>query len=120
MAIAWPAELPQSPNAEGWQRSAQNQLWTFTPDAGPDFARPAGRKGFLESASFVLTFEELAVFEAFFRETLVMGTLVFSMADPLTRQERLVRFTPSDSPYSYALQGINHVLLTCQLEEIPS
>ena len=120
MAIMWPASLPQAPNVDGWNRTAQSQLWTFTPDAGPDFARPAGRKGFTESASFVLTFEELAIFEAFFSETLSMGALVFSMTDPLTRRERLVRFATSDAPYSYTLHGVNHVLLTCQFEEMPS
>lgn len=120
MAIMWPAELPQSPNVDGWNRTAQNQLWTFTPDAGPDFARPAGRKGFTETASFVLTFAELALFEEFFHETLSMGALAFSMTDPITRQDRLVRFAPGGEPYSYAMHGVSHVLVTCQFEEMPA
>ena len=120
MAIMWPTELPQSPNVEGWNRTAQNQLWTFTPDAGPDFARPAGRKGFTETASFVLTFAELALFEEFFHETLSMGALAFSMIDPITRQDRLVLFAPVSEPYSYAMHCVSHVLLTCTFEEMPA
>lgn len=119
MAVMWPASLPQAPNVDGWSRSAQNQLWTFTPDAGPDFARPAGRKGRKESASFVLTLEELAVFEQWFEEGLAYGSRVFTMTDPLTQAERLVRFVPGEEPYSYSMHGVNHVLLTCSFEEMP-
>ena len=120
MAIAWPGALPQAPNADGWTRTAQRQTWTFSPDAGPDFVRPAGRKGHVETAGFVMTMDELDIFEAFFNETLSMGSLAFIMADPLTKRSRLVRFAPGQDPYSIGTFGVNHVLVTCNFEVLPS
>ncbi|MBR5735069.1 MAG: hypothetical protein IKX79_05990 [Desulfovibrionaceae bacterium] len=104
--INWPASLPQNPLLSSFGEEGQASRWTFEPDGGPSYARPAGRKGDKLRVTFLMTPAQAATFKSWFHNTVREGVLCFNWWDAGANVSRLVRFSPSaSSPYSVSVRA---------------
>lgn len=83
---AWPAILPQAPLLQGLSGGPQDVRASFQPEIGPPIERPRTTAE-IEIWNMPLppmTGAQYATFEAFWRDTLAMGTLPFVWKHPVT------------------------------------
>jgi hypothetical protein len=93
-SIYWPAELPATLLMEGLSAKPKSNVIRTAMDAGPQKARrryTASTKIF--TGRLLLTAEQRAVFEQFYRTALADGVLRFNFTDPQTLEGREFRFT---------------------------
>ncbi len=118
--INWPASLPPNPLLSSFGEEGQASRWTFEPDGGPSYARPAGRKGDKLRVTFLMTAAQAETFKLWFHNTLREGVLCFNWRDAGADETRLVRFSPSSSsPYSVSVRAANMREVSMEWEVMP-
>nr|WP_300312734.1 hypothetical protein [Halomonas sp.] len=119
--IQWPAELPQEPLADGYREVPGNNVLESGMDAGPKKTRR--RFTAVEKPlplSFLLEADQADIFEDFFENTLLDGSLPFSMLHPRKKTPVTMLFVGKEK---YALEplgsGTYYQQLTMNLEIQP-
>jgi hypothetical protein len=112
----WPLELPQRPLG-GLRIMPQNNRVSFEPDVGPTIdRRRASTSNTMFSAEFDLTsFYQKQVFEEWYRDTLLDGTLPFWWEDPTDCVEYEWKFYGKEAPYEMTANRGFHISLTVRL-----
>ena len=96
MASQWPLALQQKLNVSGFQKNLGDTRVTTEMDVGPKKVRSRFTRGVdTYSASILLDFDDVSVFESFYKTTLNNGTLPFEFTDPFTETTAEFRFTPN-------------------------
>jgi hypothetical protein len=93
----WPSELPPAPTPDSWTETPQPNTLGFQPDVGRRTTRRrATASGSNCQATFVMTDEQLEIFQEWWEFDLQDGTMPFLFAHP----KRLVSFMFTfDEPY---------------------
>ena len=90
----WPAGLPQDVSKEGYGESPPDTLLRTSFDAGPVKQRSRTSSAATPvEATMDMTLEELQMFDEFFSQTLVNGSLSFDWIHPRTKAPAVLRFT---------------------------
>lgn len=98
--ITWPASLPCS--LRGKQRTPVPNVIAFGTEVGSGkVRRRSTARGKKQTFPFVLSRDQVAIFEAFFEDDLRDGALSFRWADPVTLVTHEWRFDVQQ-PYSLA------------------
>lgn len=104
MTPEWPASLPQCP-LRGKQRSPRSNVVAFGTEVGQGKLR---RRSTARTKSIPMTFRltrtEVPVFEAFFEDDLLDGSLPFTMYDSTDEMVHSWLFDPQ-APYTCAEQA---------------
>jgi len=118
----WPATLPQTPPLEGIQIGGPSGAFVeHQMDAGPPQTRRRST-AVRRPATFTyqhLTQTQIEVFEDWFENDLVSGTLTFTMPHPITDLDRTWKFINPASPYSISPMTRTTYQLTISLELLP-
>lgn len=123
MAIVWPAELPTTMLYRNVSGQLQRGSVRTQMDAGPAYTRArftAAPRPY--SGSLMMTGDQLATFDSFWRDTLKMGSLPFEWYDPRNgNSAELVRFTsePRISPLAPFANGAERWSVQVELEVLP-
>lgn len=104
MTASWPIALPQCPLLE-FEETARGSVVSFEPESGPPIRR---RRSSVWLTEFPVTFRmdgaQVAAFETFVRQTIVGGTLPFTMKHPRTHLIVVVRMI-GEKPYVIRRNG---------------
>lgn len=85
MPALWPASLPQSLTIASHDEVDRDNLVRFQPTSGPpQLRRVATAVSRNVNGSLVLTYEQLDILQAFFRDTLKSGALAFEWKNHIT------------------------------------
>lgn len=91
MAI-WPTELPQVPLLSGYGEKAANNSIRSKMDVGPAKSRRRISAGVRDhKMQYVVTSAQLAIFEEFYEDTLLSGSVSFEWEHPRTKVDGLWR-----------------------------
>ena len=116
MTINWPGSLAQCP-VIGWSEQKLPNVASFTPEIGPPIRRRRGSAaGRVLSATFHMTRDQAAIFDAFFEEALYDGALPFQMTHPRTGLTIMCLF--EDVPQLQSVSG-SHYVLEASLRILP-
>jgi hypothetical protein len=103
---AWPATVPDEPDAGSYTEQYVSNLSAFQPDAGPPTTlRRSTIKSSKIQCSFFMTPAELEDFRAFFEDDLGDGSLPFTWTNPVYGVSKRYLFAP-DSPPQWAPIGV--------------
>ncbi|MEN6535653.1 MAG: hypothetical protein ABFD89_18460 [Bryobacteraceae bacterium] len=98
MVDAWPATLPQC-FIVGYSDGEGDGLIETAPDIGPPISRPRSTAVVRPlSGAMRMTRAQIAILSAFFRTTLLRGSLPFSFTDPTFGGTVLVKFPKGSQP----------------------
>lgn len=100
---AWPATLPQRPNADGYQEQKADITLRSPMDAGPPKMRPLYRSAPTDLlVPLILTTAQRATLETFYESTLGFGTAPFDWVHPSTEAAASLMFTgrPGYTPFA--------------------
>lgn len=116
-SIDWPATLPQTLQRDGLSTKDQSAVVRTDMDTGPAKVRLRFTAAVENiKGNILLTEEQLAIFQTFFRTTTKRGTLRFNMLHPVSCQTKEFRFKgePDINPSS---EG--HFIASLELEVLP-
>ena len=98
--IIWPQTLPQASLVNGYEETPRSNAAVFKPEVGDEISRRRSTVRVTEiRCSFIMTKEQFADFESFFRHELSDGIRPFRMPDHLRGGDAVVRFSLSSQPY---------------------
>jgi len=89
----WPAELPQHFLVQGLRQTLGDPVVRSQPEIGPPRTRPRSTQAFSTWSGTIRTNkDQSAVFLAFWRDTLLFGSLPFDWVEPGTATPRTFLF----------------------------
>jgi len=115
--ITWPSTLPQAPLARSFREQPGRNVVTTEMEVGPPKRRPrstATVKRF--SMTFLMTGDEVDIFETFYQDTAKQGTIPFDFTHPRTQQT--IELSIADDPIYRTVDGLNYQV-TVRLEQAP-
>jgi hypothetical protein len=113
----WPATLPAAPATSGWQETPEDNVARFQPDVGPPkLRRRYTGSGSKVSARFLMTTDQCADLDDFFRGDLADGSLPFTWAHPVTGASLTWVF---EGPPSYEASDYGLFNVSVQLRRLP-
>lgn len=119
MATTWPAQLQQKLNVAGFQKIYGDTRVYSEVDVG----RPKIRSRYTVavdeySCQILLDFDEVSIWETFYKTQLGNGTLTFDYNDPFTQQPTEFQFSPTETPTLVPLGG-RVFSLTMRWQKVP-
>ncbi len=116
-SIDWPSSLPQTLRLDGLKTKDQEATVRTDMDTGPAKVRLRFTAASEDvSGSLLLTADELAILQTFFRTTVKRGTLRFNMIHPVTLLTKEFRFKSSPDT---APSGDGNFIASLSLEAMP-
>jgi hypothetical protein len=118
MATSWPTELPQTPQY-GFQEQRQRNIVSFKPEFGPPKMRLGSTGASTDAvASFIMTDDQVDIFQSFYILDLSDGVLSFQWAHPVTGITYDWVFNSDEAPMiERTAPDVNTV--QCKLQRIP-
>lgn len=114
---AWPVTLPQRPNQDTYEETAQVQVVRTQMDVGPDFVRRRSTAApVVFRMSMKLTSAQIDTLDAFYTNTLFGGVSTFTWEHPRTDAAGTFRFLSSPS---YSTLGGVWYLAAFSVELLP-
>lgn len=111
MVDAWPSDLPQAFQQDGFSEGEGDGLIEYQPDVGPSITRLATSAVMRPmSGNMIVTDVQLASFRTFFETTILRGSLPFDFPDQVRSGTLLVKFTKQTPPSWVNLGGPTYQL----------
>lgn len=105
MASSWPITLPQKTQKDGFSKLPGVNVTSTANDRGPLTVRRVGTTVYVKyRVSFKMTTSEVIIFEDFFNDDLISGSLEYQWLDPITGIEYF--WVIDQSQNTYALTNI--------------
>jgi hypothetical protein len=96
---AWPAELPQVLEQEGFSESVGDGVLEYQPDQGPTISRRRTAAVMRPlSGTMQMSSDQIAALRAFFDSTILGGALPFEFPDQVQNGTLLVKFPKGNGP----------------------
>lgn len=114
--VAWPADLPQTVLAAGYEESPPDLVLRTAMDAGPAKVRrrfTAGPR--LIPVSAIMTAAQVATLDAFFLESLAGGALAFDWIHPRTQAAASMRIMGPPRYANLAGDAVWEVSMTLEI-----
>lgn len=111
MVDAWPSNLPQAFQINGFTESEGDGLIEYAPDIGPSIVR-LGTSAVMRPmvGNMMVSDVQLSSFRTFFETTILRGSLPFSFPDQTRAGTLLVKFTKQNPPGWVCLGGPTYQL----------
>lgn len=123
MAAIWPLALPQTPLVNGYKESQPSHLLRSQTDTGPAKVRRRGHaKPVSITATYLMTEQQLDLFDSFATGTIMGGALAFDWWDARNLRYVRARIVPQGEDVLYERQPHGTTLrwqVTLRLEVFP-
>lgn len=120
MTDAWPDTLPQQLQIDQASQGEGDGVVEYAPDYGPTITR-LGTSGAMAPLSgyVICTAAQIATFRAFFKTTILGGSLPFTFPDPLAGDPLLVKFTKQGGKPTWVPMGGDNFQLNLVVAVLP-